>query len=164
MGYLSRGIEPTGENLRTAMIYGSVLASFLRRRVQLRRASRPLHREDPGALQGLLTFDRLLQGGTGVTQIVPRHGSAWPSPGTTLMQEPMDGAKIDFDLLQAWRGGDDAAGKDLFARHFDSVFRFFSATRWDDAAEDLTQQTFMGLVAGRDKFRGDREFSDLLDS
>ncbi|MEM6294473.1 MAG: PfkB family carbohydrate kinase [Myxococcota bacterium] len=28
MGYLARGVEPTGENLRTAMIYGSVLASF----------------------------------------------------------------------------------------------------------------------------------------
>ncbi len=28
MGYLARGIEPTGQNLRTAMIYGSVLASF----------------------------------------------------------------------------------------------------------------------------------------
>lgn len=28
MGYLARGVEPTGPNLRTAMIYGSVLASF----------------------------------------------------------------------------------------------------------------------------------------
>lgn len=28
MGFLARGVEPTGENLRTAMIYGSVLASF----------------------------------------------------------------------------------------------------------------------------------------
>jgi len=28
MGYLARGVEPTGENLRTAMIYGSVLASY----------------------------------------------------------------------------------------------------------------------------------------
>lgn len=28
MGYLARGVEPTGQNLRTAMIYGSVLASF----------------------------------------------------------------------------------------------------------------------------------------
>jgi sugar/nucleoside kinase (ribokinase family) len=28
MGYLARGVDPTGENLRTAMIYGSVLASF----------------------------------------------------------------------------------------------------------------------------------------
>ena len=28
MGYLARGVEPTGQNLRTAMIYGSVLASY----------------------------------------------------------------------------------------------------------------------------------------
>lgn len=28
MGYLARGVDPTGQNLRTAMIYGSVLASF----------------------------------------------------------------------------------------------------------------------------------------
>jgi sugar/nucleoside kinase (ribokinase family) len=28
MGYLARGVEPHGRNLRTAMIYGSVLASF----------------------------------------------------------------------------------------------------------------------------------------
>ena len=28
MGYLARGVEPTGESLRTAMIYGSVLASY----------------------------------------------------------------------------------------------------------------------------------------
>lgn len=29
MGYLARGVEPHGENLRTAMIYGSVLASYV---------------------------------------------------------------------------------------------------------------------------------------
>lgn len=29
MGYMARGVEPHGENLRTAMIYGSVLASFV---------------------------------------------------------------------------------------------------------------------------------------
>lgn len=29
MGYLARGVEPHGENLRAAMIYGSVLASFI---------------------------------------------------------------------------------------------------------------------------------------
>ena len=28
MGYLARGVEPSGQNLRTAMIFGSVLASF----------------------------------------------------------------------------------------------------------------------------------------
>ena len=63
----------------------------------------------------------------------------------------------DFDLLEAWRGGDEAAGRDLFGRYFDAVFRFFR-NKVDDAAEDLTQQTFMGLVQGRDKFRGDASF------
>jgi len=63
----------------------------------------------------------------------------------------------DFDLLQQWRGGDEAAGRALFARHFDSVYRFFR-NKVDDAAEDLTQQTFMGLVQGRDRFRGDSSF------
>jgi len=29
MGYLARGVEPHGEHLRTAMIYGSVLASYI---------------------------------------------------------------------------------------------------------------------------------------
>lgn len=68
----------------------------------------------------------------------------------------MTGAS-DFELLAAWRGSDEAAGRELFARYFDSVFRFFR-NKVDDAAEDLTQQTFMGLVQGRDKFRGDASF------
>lgn len=63
----------------------------------------------------------------------------------------------DFDLLAAWRDGDEAAGRELFARYFDAVYRFFR-NKVDDAAEDLTQQTFMGLVQGRDKFRGEASF------
>ncbi|MCH9683177.1 MAG: hypothetical protein K0V04_17210 [Deltaproteobacteria bacterium] len=31
----------------------------------------------------------------------------------------------DFELLDAWKGGDKAAGNALFQRHFDSVCRFF---------------------------------------
>ncbi len=67
----------------------------------------------------------------------------------------------DFELLQAWRGGDEAAGRDLFSRYFDSVFRFFR-NKVDDSAEDLTQQTFMGLVQGKDRFRGDSSFRTYL--
>jgi len=67
----------------------------------------------------------------------------------------------DFELLEAWRGGDEVAGRDLFSRYFDAVFRFFR-NKVNDAAEDLTQQTFMGLVAGRDKFRGDASFRTYL--
>jgi RNA polymerase sigma factor (sigma-70 family) len=71
------------------------------------------------------------------------------------------GDPTDFDLLESWRGGEETAGRELFARYFDSVYRFFR-NKVDDAAEDLTQQTFMGLVQGRDKFRGDASFRTYL--
>jgi RNA polymerase sigma factor (sigma-70 family) len=67
----------------------------------------------------------------------------------------------DFELLETWRGGDENAGRELFARYFDSVYRFFR-NKVDEAAEDLTQQTFMGLVQSRDRFRGDASFRTYL--
>jgi RNA polymerase sigma factor (sigma-70 family) len=66
-------------------------------------------------------------------------------------------ARDDFSLLEAWRGGDEPAGRELFERYFDAVYRFFR-NKVDDSAEDLVQQTFMGLVQGRDRFRGDASF------
>jgi RNA polymerase sigma factor (sigma-70 family) len=72
-----------------------------------------------------------------------------------------DATPTDFELLEAWRTGDEGAGRDLFARYFDSVYRFFR-NKVDDAAEDLTQQTFMGLVQGKDRFRGDASFRTYL--
>jgi RNA polymerase sigma-70 factor (ECF subfamily) len=71
------------------------------------------------------------------------------------------GEPTDFELLENWRNGDESAGRDLFGRYFDAVFRFFR-NKVDDAAEDLTQQTFMGLVQGKDKFRGDASFRTYL--
>ena len=68
-----------------------------------------------------------------------------------------DAGRNDFELLEVWRGGDEAAGRELFARYFDAVYRFFR-NKVDDAAEDLVQQTFMGLVQGKDRFRGDASF------
>ena len=67
----------------------------------------------------------------------------------------------DFDLLQRWRQGDAAAGRDLFARHFDAVYRFFR-NKVGAAAEDLTQQTFMGIVKAKESFRGDSSFRTFL--
>lgn len=67
----------------------------------------------------------------------------------------------DFELLETWRQGDEGAGRTLFARYFDSVYRFFR-NKVDDAAEDLTQQTFMGLVQGKDRFRGEASFRTYL--
>lgn len=51
----------------------------------------------------------------------------------------------DAELLAAWAAGDARAGNQLFERYFDLLFRFFR-TKVDDAAEDLVQQTFLGLV------------------
>jgi RNA polymerase sigma-70 factor (ECF subfamily) len=67
----------------------------------------------------------------------------------------------DAALLEAWRGGDERAGRELFERHFASVFRFFRS-KIEDAAEDLTQQTFMGCLRGKDSFRGEASFRTYL--
>lgn len=67
----------------------------------------------------------------------------------------------DFELLEAWRDGDERSGRELFARHFDSIYRFFRS-KIDDAAEDLTQQTFLGCVKGKDRYRGDASFRTYL--
>ncbi len=67
----------------------------------------------------------------------------------------------DFELLEAWRGGDIRAGNELFDRYFDKIYRFFR-TKVADGAEDLVQQTFMACVQSRDRFRGDATFQTYL--
>jgi RNA polymerase sigma-70 factor (ECF subfamily) len=57
------------------------------------------------------------------------------------------------ELLERWRGGDAGAGRAVFERHFDSVFRFFASKLGDIAAQDLTQRTFVALVESRDRVR-----------
>jgi RNA polymerase sigma-70 factor (ECF subfamily) len=63
----------------------------------------------------------------------------------------------DRELLYAWRDGDSEAGNTLLRRHFGAVFRFF-VTKVDDAAEDLTQRTFLACVENLDRFREDAAF------
>lgn len=60
----------------------------------------------------------------------------------------------DEQLLEAWRSGDRAAGNTLFERHFDALYRFFERKVAGDVG-DLVQRTFLALVEGRDRFRGD---------
>ncbi len=57
----------------------------------------------------------------------------------------------DLETLAAWRAGDAAAGERLVARHYDRVMRFFEV-KVASAADDLTQQTFLACVEGRDRF------------
>jgi len=67
----------------------------------------------------------------------------------------------DVELLRAWRAGDRRAGSELFARHFDTVRRFF-ASKVEGQVEDLVQRTFIACVEGRDRFRELASFRTYL--
>jgi RNA polymerase sigma-70 factor (ECF subfamily) len=62
--------------------------------------------------------------------------------------------RSDLELLDAWRGGDNAAGDELVSRHWASIARFFRAKVGDDGA-DLISQTFLACVAHKDRIAGD---------
>ncbi len=70
-------------------------------------------------------------------------------------------ATSDEQLLARWGQDDAEAGQELFSRHFDAVFRFFSH-RVPEEAEELVQRTFLGAVAARDRFRRDASFRTFL--
>jgi RNA polymerase sigma-70 factor (ECF subfamily) len=72
-----------------------------------------------------------------------------------------DAVRGDVELLDAWRGGDEEAGGELFERHFVCVVRFFR-NKVNREIEDLVQKTFLGCVEGRDRFRGDSSFRSYL--
>jgi RNA polymerase sigma-70 factor (ECF subfamily) len=67
----------------------------------------------------------------------------------------------DSELLERWRGGNRRAGSQLVTRHFGDVRCYFVA-KFADEHEDLTQETFSRLVAGRDRFRGGCSFRAYL--
>ena len=67
----------------------------------------------------------------------------------------------DFELLDAWKAGDKAAGSELFGRYFDSLCRFFR-TKVGDEVDDLIQKTLLAALEARDKFRGEASFRTWL--
>ena len=66
----------------------------------------------------------------------------------------------DRELLDRWRSGDRAAGEALFARHFDSLCRFF-VTKCPDP-DELVQRTLLACVTAREQFRGEASFRTYL--
>ncbi len=68
----------------------------------------------------------------------------------------------DFELLERWRGGDSAAGNELFGRHFSSVCRFFETKVAEHDVSELVQRAFEACVKSRDRFRGDSSFRTYL--
>jgi RNA polymerase sigma-70 factor (ECF subfamily) len=74
-------------------------------------------------------------------------------------------ADPDLALFERWRGGDQQAGQDLFARHFRDIYRFFKHkidSRLDATADDLAQQTFLQCVRARAQFRHTSSFRTYL--
>ncbi len=72
-----------------------------------------------------------------------------------------DGELDDRVLLDAWRAGDRERGNQLFRRHIRSVTRFFR-TKVPDAAEDLTQSTFLAIAQLDPARLGDAPFRAYL--
>ena len=70
-------------------------------------------------------------------------------------------AATDFDLLTGWANGDRAQGNELLARHYVSVRRFFEI-KAGDAADDLTQHTFLACIEARDRFARASSFRTFL--
>ncbi len=70
--------------------------------------------------------------------------------------------RSDNELLEAWRGGDARAGKELFERHFVALRRFFANKVDLHEVEDLMQRSFMGCVEAVERFRGDASFRTFL--
>ena len=68
----------------------------------------------------------------------------------------------DPALLEAWRGGDKDAGRQLVERYYDPIYRFFYAKVSDGACEDLTQETFETLIRRREGYRGEGPFRAYL--
>ncbi len=66
----------------------------------------------------------------------------------------------DFELLEAWRAGDRAAGAKLFDRHFPALYRFFRG-KVDDV-EDLVQTAFLACLNSTTPLRREATFRSYL--
>lgn len=69
--------------------------------------------------------------------------------------------RTDTELLRAWADGDRDAGKQLFASHFDAIYRFF-LNKLDGDVDDLVQRTFAKCLESATTFRGDCSFRTFL--
>lgn len=71
------------------------------------------------------------------------------------------GSAADYELLDKWRAGEDGAGQELFARHFDSIYGFFE-TKCEADADELVQATFLACLRAKEQFRKESSFRTYL--
>lgn len=69
--------------------------------------------------------------------------------------------RTDFELLNGWKAGDAEAGNELLERHFAALYRFFH-NKVGGGIDDLVQQTLLGCVEGRVRFRAESSFRTFL--
>ena len=67
----------------------------------------------------------------------------------------------ELEQLRAWAAGDEAAGRALFERCIDPLYRFF-CNKVDHGIDDLIQETLLACVEARDNFRGDASFTSFV--
>lgn len=68
----------------------------------------------------------------------------------------------DITLLEAWRKGDEGAGSKLLRQYLQPLRRFFGNKVEGEDLEDVIQDTMLGCVRGRERFRGDARFKTYL--
>jgi RNA polymerase sigma factor (sigma-70 family) len=71
--------------------------------------------------------------------------------------QPLD---LDRDLLERWRSGDAARGRELFGRYFEQLHRFFSNKV--NEPDELVQATFVALLKAKTQFEGRSSFRTYL--
>jgi RNA polymerase sigma-70 factor (ECF subfamily) len=67
----------------------------------------------------------------------------------------------DFELLDAWAGGDATAARQLLQRYTGPLYRFFDR-KVDGPIEDMVQDTLVACVQGRDRFRREAGFRSYV--
>lgn len=71
--------------------------------------------------------------------------------------------RTDWELLEQWRDGSNAAGSELLARYGKPIARFFAnKVSLREDVPDLVSQTFLACVQQRDKIRDPQAFRAYL--
>ncbi len=72
-------------------------------------------------------------------------------------------ASSDWDLLVAWRDGDERAGQELVARYLGILTRFFhNKVRDSDDAADLISETMLACCKGKERVEDPGAFRSFL--
>jgi RNA polymerase sigma factor (sigma-70 family) len=81
--------------------------------------------------------------------------------GDRRTADPLESAAEDAALLMAWADGDQAAGRQLFARCIGPLYRFF-CNKVDTGIEDLIQDTLLTSLTARKNLRSEADFRTFL--